>query len=62
MFQDVILAIESPLKMMNNGLCLTSKVLFVFKIFKVLSLPFGHVAKCFDQKDRVNFEFYEVAT
>ena len=39
---------ESPLKMMKNAFCFTTKALFVFKIFKFLSLLFGHVAKRVD--------------
>ena len=31
------LAAESPLKMMKNAFCFTSKTLFVLKIFKFLS-------------------------
>ena len=55
-----LLAIESPLKMMKNVFYFTSKALFVLKIFKFLSWLFGHVAKWFDKKDKVNFKFYDV--
>ena len=36
--------------------------LFVLKIFKFLSLPFGHVEKRFGQKDEVNFKIYDLTT
>ena len=39
------LAIENPLKMMKDSFYFTSRALFVLKIFKCLSWPFGHVAK-----------------
>ena len=45
---------------MKNTFYLTSKTLFVLKIFKFLSWIFGHVAKRFDKKDQVNFKFYDV--
>ena len=54
------LAIEIPVKMIKNAFYFTSKVLFVLKIFKILSWLFGHVAKQLDQKDKVNFKFYDV--
>ena len=41
-------AIESPLKMKKNALYLTSKALFVLKIFKFLSWFSGYVAKRLD--------------
>ena len=41
----VICFIESPLKMMENGFYFILKALFVLKIFKILSLLFGHVGK-----------------
>ena len=56
----LFLAIESPLKIMKNAFYFTLKALFVLKIFKFLSWLFGHVAKRLDQKDKVNFEFYDV--
>ena len=56
---DHFLATESPLKLMKNAFCFTSKALFVLKIFK-LFLLFGHVAKRLDQKDKVNFKFCDV--
>ena len=46
--------------MMKNAFCFTLIALFVFKIFKVLSLLFGHVTKRLDKKDKVNFKFYDV--
>ena len=54
------LAIESPLKMMKNAFYLTSKTLFIHKIFKFLSWHFGHVAKWLEKKNRVNFKIYGV--
>ena len=54
------LAIESPLKMMKNAFYLTSKALFIHKIFKFLSWHFGHVAKWLEKKNRVNFKIYGV--
>ena len=38
----VICLIESPLKMMKNAFHFILKALFVLKIFKFLSRPFGH--------------------
>ena len=46
--------------MMKNAFYFTSKALFVLKIFKFLSWLFGHVAKRLDEKDKVNFKFYDV--
>ena len=54
------LATESSLKLMKNAFYYTSKALFVLKISKFLSQHFGHVSKRFDQKDQVNFKFYDV--
>ena len=54
------LATESPLKVMKNIFCFTSKALFVLKIFKFLPWLFCHVAKQLDQKDHVNVKFYKV--
>ena len=45
------LATESPLKMMKNAFCFTSKALFFLKRLKFLSWIFGHVAKPLDKKD-----------
>ena len=42
---DKFLASEHPLKKMKNAFYFTSKTLFVLKILKFLSCPFGHVAK-----------------
>ena len=56
------LAAESPLRMIKNAFCFTSKALFVLKIFKFLSWLFGQVAKRLDKKDKANFEFYDVTT
>ena len=46
--------------MMKNAFYFTSKALFVLKILKFLSWLFRHVAKGFDQKDKINFKFYDV--
>ena len=54
------LAAETPLKMMKNAFPFTSKALFVLKIFTFLSWLFGHCAKRLDQKDKVNFNFFDV--
>ena len=53
----ILLAAESPLKMMKNAFYFMSKALFVLKILKFLSWLFGHVAKLLDEKDKVNFSF-----
>ena len=55
-------AAENSLNMMKNVFCFTSKDLFILKIFNILSLSFGHVAKQLDKKDEVNFKFYDVRT
>ena len=39
---------ESPFEMMNIVFCFTLKVLFVLKIFKLLSSLFGHKEKRLD--------------
>ena len=54
------LATERPLKMMKNPFYFTSKAFYVLKILKYLSWLFGHVLKRLDQKDKVNFKFYDV--
>ena len=41
----VICFIESPIKMIKNAFYFVLKALFVLKIFKFLSLIFGHVEK-----------------
>ena len=38
-------SVESPLKMMKNAFYFILKALLVLKIFKFLSLFFGHVGK-----------------
>ena len=53
---------ESPLKMMKIDFYFTLKALFVLKIFKFLSLLFGHVEKWLDWKDQINMKFYVVTT
>ena len=40
----------------------TMEVLFVLKIFRFLSQPFGFVEKQLDQKDKVYFKIYDVRT
>ena len=45
---------------MKNAFYLTSKALFVLKIFKFLSWLFGYVEKRLHEKDKVNFKFYDV--
>ena len=42
------LANESPLKIMKNAFYFSLKAPFVLKIFKLLSLLFGHVEKRLD--------------
>ena len=54
------LATESPLKMMRNAFCFTSKALFLLKIFRFLSWFFVDVTERRDKKDHVNFKFYGV--
>ena len=45
---------------MKNVFHFTLKTLLVLKIFKFLSLLFGHVAERLDQKYKVPFKFYDV--
>ena len=45
--------------MMKKAFYLTSKALFVLKIFKFLSGHFGHVPKKLYEKYQVNFKFYD---
>ena len=54
------LTTKSPLKMKKKAFNFTSKALFVLKMFKFLSWLFSHVAKRLHQKDKVNFEIYDV--
>ena len=54
------LAAESLLKMTKNASYVTSKTLFILKIFKFLSWLFGHVVKQLDKENKVNFKFYDV--
>ena len=46
--------------MMKNAFYFTLKALFVLKIFKFLFWLFGHAAKRFDKKEKVNLTFYDV--
>ena len=45
---------------MKNAFYFTSKSFVVLKIFKFLSWLFGHVSERLDEKDKVNFKFYDV--
>ena len=45
---------------MKNAFYFTSKALLILKIFKFLYWLSGLVAKGFDEKDKVNFKFYDV--
>ena len=56
------LTTESSLKMNKKAFYFTMKVLFVLKIFRFLSQPFGFVEKQLDQKDKVYFKIYDVRT
>ena len=49
---------ECPLKMMKNVFYFTLKALFVLKIFKFLSWPFGHVEKMAQLKKNFMPPFY----
>ena len=40
--------------------CIMLKVLFVLRIFKVLSWLFGHAKKWLDKKGKINFNIYDV--
>ena len=51
------MATESPLKMMKNTFYFILKALFVLKIFKFLSLLFGHVEKRLIRKIRLISKF-----
>ena len=44
---------------MKNTSYFILKGLFVLKIFKFLPCLFGHVAKRLDEKDMVDFKFYD---
>ena len=46
--------------MMKNAFYFILNALFVLKIFKFLSWLFRHVEKRLDQKDKANFEIYDV--
>ena len=46
-----VLATENSLTVMKNAFYFTLKILFVFKIFKILSWLFGHIEKWLDYKD-----------
>ena len=48
------LTTESSLKMNKKAFYFTMKVLFVLKIFRFLSQPFGFVEKQLDQKDKIS--------
>ena len=57
-----LLATERPLKMMKNTFYCTLKSIFVLKVFTFLSWLFGRVEKLPDEKDKINFEIYDVTT
>ena len=46
--------------MVKNGFYFIIKALFILKVFKFLSLIFGHVEKQFDKETKFNFELYGV--
>ena len=50
----------SLLKMMKNAFYFTLKVLFVLKLFRLLSRLFDRIEKQLDQKDKINFKIYDV--
>ena len=52
--------LKDLLKMTKNAFYFTSKYLKIFKIINFLFWLFGHVAKRFHQKDKVNFKFCDV--
>ena len=58
--QRKVLAAKSSLKMLKNAFYFTLKALFIFKIFKFLSLLFGHVKKRLDKKVKVNFKIFGI--
>ena len=46
--------------MMKNAFYLTSKAIFILKIFKFFSWLFGYVAKRLDKKDMFEFKFNDI--
>ena len=54
------MAIESPLKMMNNAFYFILKGPFVLEIFTFLSWPFGYEEKHLDKKIMVNLKIFDV--
>ena len=46
--------------MMKSAIYFTSIAFFVIKIFKFLSLLFGHAVKQLDQKGKVIFKFSDI--
>ena len=44
---------------MKDIFCFILKALFILKMFKLLPCCFGQIEKRLDQKDKVNFRFYE---
>ena len=51
----------NPLKVVKNAFYFASKALFVLKvIFKFFSWHFGHVAKWFNKRCKIDFKFYDV--
>ena len=51
------LATASPLKIMKNSFCFTSKTLFILKVLKFLFWLFGHAAKGFGWKDNISISW-----
>ena len=51
---------ENSLKMVKNGFYFIIKALFILKVFKFLSLIFGHVEEQFDKETKFNFELHGV--
>ena len=46
--------------MMKNDFHVILKALLILKIFKFLSLIFGHIKNRLDWKDKVDFKIYDV--
>ena len=64
-FKDALSGLRQLLvtsKMIKNTLYFTFKPLFVFKVFTFLSWPFVHVGKRLDEKEKIIFKIYDVAT
>ena len=46
---------------MKNAFHFTSKAIFILEIFMFLSLLFGYLENCLDDKTKVNFKIYGVS-